>query len=152
MWLKLPIGIIFFNRRARAQVWRHKDQVYFYESPVTKDFWYTVFEDVKGWKRLAIHEIGQDHNDAAPGVKNIQVRWTLDGNSWVNAINLDKATEAWIHRHHGGISIKLEEFLALKYTVLMAENIKLEMRITSALGNGQDLESYVVYEELERVR
>ena len=123
------------------------------EMPPILNQWYTVFdaEDV----RLLWCIIMQDNDEAA--VKNVEVRWTIDGNVYWTFDGVPAATEYYVYRYYGASDGGTDGLLP-GLTVRNAggcvdkrgHSFKVEVRIISALGTLQVLRCYCVRETLEQ--
>lgn len=122
------------------------------ETPPVQNTWYEVFdaEDV----RLLWCVIRQDNDETA--AKDIEVRWTIDGNVYLEQVGLNDATSMWVWRDHdpsvggtGGLSSSTSIFNAAYYTDKRGLDFKVEVRITSVPGTNQRLRCWCVRETLE---
>lgn len=121
-------------------------------APPTLNNWETVFdeEDVRLlW--CVIHQSNDETN-----AKNVEVRWTIDGNEYLVAVALSDLTLNWIYRSYApsaggtaGLANSATEKNACGYTDKRGQSFKVEVRITSALGTNQTLSCYCVRETLE---
>ena len=122
------------------------------ETPPVQNTWYEVFdaEDV----RLIWCWIYQSNteNDA----KDIEVRWTIDGNVYFVAVALDDATPNYIYRiwtpsggGTAGLASTATEANAGHYVDKRGLDFKVEIRMTSVPGTNQLLQCRCVRETLE---
>lgn len=123
------------------------------ESPPIQNQWYTVFdaEDV----RLLWCWVQQQNGEVAS--KNVEVRWTIDGNVYFLYVTISDGTEYYIYRNTppslGGTdgllwsdSITNAAFFVDK----RGHSFKVEVRMVSAPGTNQQLLCYCVRETLEQ--
>jgi len=122
------------------------------EAPPVQNTWYEVFHayDV----RLSWCEILQTNTETA--AKDIQIRWTIDGNVYFVQRSLANNTIEYIHRNRlpstggtAGLGYTATEVNANKYTDKRGQDFKVEVRIISALGTAQTLICRCVRETLE---
>jgi len=120
-------------------------------SPVT-DVWYPVLTESD--VRLLLFSIMQINDDEA--VKDIEVRWTLDGNVYTVEIqNAENGAQYYIAKDkHSSVVGGLDNNIDLiscggKILDKRALEAKLEIRITSACGTNQMLIGACLYETLE---
>jgi len=121
-------------------------------APPVQNQWYTVFDayDV----RLLWCIIYQSNGEAA--AKNLEVRWTIDGNVYLGSIAaLDSATY-WVFRDHvpstggtAGLGLWAGTFNSAYLVEKRGQDFKVEVRITSPLGTNQFLLCRCVRETLE---
>jgi len=128
------------------------DTEYVNVAPPEQNVWYEVFtdEDV----RLLLCVIRQTNTEAA--AKNVQIRWTIDGNVYWCLIALAHNTLNYVYRDHNpsaggaaGLTFAATWRNACFYTDKRGINFKVEVRITSALGTNQTLTCWCVKETLE---
>jgi hypothetical protein len=133
-------------------MWLDHDTDVVSEAPPTWNQWYTVFDadDV----RLLWCVIYQSNDEQA--AKNVEVRWTIDGITYLVAFSLANNTLTWIYRDYkpstGGILGLLTSAVALNgamYVDKKGQSFIVEIRITSANGTSQVLNGYCVRETLE---
>lgn len=123
------------------------------QEPPVQNTWYTVFNanDV----RLLICEVEQYNDEEA--AKDIEVRWTCDGNVYVHAMTAVAGDQYYIYRNKYESS-ELQEPLgdsptlvnAAMYVDKRALSFKVEVRITSVVGTNQILVGRCVRETLEQ--
>lgn len=122
------------------------------EAPPILNQWYTVFDadDV----RLLWCWIRQTNTEAA--AKNIEVRWTIDGNVYLVSDPLASGVPDYIFRipnpSGGGVAglyYRAPDANACLYVDKRGQRFKVEVRITSALGTAQILTCWCVRETLE---
>jgi len=122
------------------------------EEPPVQDIWYEVFHayDVRVIQCALI----QDNDELA--VKDIEVRWTIDGNVYLGTLACDDLTVYYARRHYSaslggtsGLEILLTALNAASYTDKRGQDFKVEIRITSVLGTNQRLRCWCVRETLE---
>lgn len=122
-------------------------------SPPILNQWYTVFEahDV----RLLWCVTRQKNDESA--AKNLEVRWTIDGNVYRSAASHVHDTVYYWYRGHlpsavgtAGLYSTTTSSTAGKYTDKRGIDFKVEVRITSALGTNQTFDCWCVRETLER--
>jgi len=128
------------------------DSDYVAQIPPVQNVWYEVFHayDV----RLIWCTVFQLNDETA--AKNIEVRWTIDGNVYVAPFSLAHNTYEWIFRtfersldappglYHSAIRYNAAYFVDKR-----GQDFKVEIRITSALGTNQALYCWCVRETLE---
>jgi len=141
-------------RRAR-QVWRLQDtQSYDKTSGVTNGVYYTIFEDLKGWKK--IYWINFIRDDAGSNPRNTYFRFTIDGVIYYGRyLSLPANNNVWIYKDKNeagpswiGLHITLTEFLAMKYTYLSTESVKFEVMIYSPIAS-EEIHGKITVAELE---
>lgn len=131
--------------------WQDHDADEVSEAPPVQNTWYEVFdaEDV----RLLLCLVRQENDETA--VKDIEVRWTVDGTVYVRASTLNHATNYWIHRAEDPSTAANElvastsRYNAGFYTDKRGLSFKVEVRITSPVGTNQTLVCRCVRETLE---
>jgi len=131
---------------------RDHDTAAVYETPPAQNEWYEVFHDQD--VRLLLCEIRQTNteNDA----KDIEIRWTIDGNVYFLSTSLDDATPGYIYRaappSAGGTSGLATSGILYSGAYRVDKrglDFKVEVRITSLPGTAQTLRCWCVYETLE---
>ena len=122
------------------------------QAPPVQNTWYTVFDasDV----RLLWCVIQQTNDETA--AKDLEVRWTIDGNVYLVALSLDALTEAYIFRSHepstagtDGLTDSADPRNGTFYCDKRGKAFKVEVRITSVVGTNQTLTCWCVRETLE---
>lgn len=122
------------------------------ETPPAQNTWYEVFdaEDV----RLIWCCVLQNNDETA--AKDIEVRWTIDGNVYLGTASVANNTFNWAYRNQyassggtTGLNLGAAEFNASKYTDKRGLTFKVEVRITSLPGTNQRLRAWCVRETLE---
>ena len=126
------------------------DQVF--EIPPIQNTWYEVFhaQDV----RLLWCTLYQSNTENA--AKDIEVRWTIDGNVYFVSVSLADATRNWVYRTYdisaggtaGLVSVVPTQNAAF-YTDKRGLSFKVEVRMTSLPGTAQQLQCRCVRETLE---
>jgi len=120
--------------------------------PPVQNTWYEVFRayDV----RLLWCQIYQTNDEAA--IKDIEVRWTIDGTVYFVTVPLASATFSFVYRAANasaggtsGLTISATDVSAARYVDKRGQDFKVEVRITSALGTNQRLMCRCVRETLE---
>jgi len=123
------------------------------EAPPILNQWYTVFdaEDV----RLLWCTVIQTNNEYT--AKNVEIRWTIDGNVYFWTAALVSHDENYVYRTQtpstggtNGLYIQLPEMNAAAHVDKRGHSFKVEVRITSALGTNQGLICYCARETLEQ--
>lgn len=122
------------------------------EVPPVQNTWYEVFdaEDV----RLIWCIIFQTNDEAAN--KDVETRWTIDGNIYFYSDNLPNNTLHWVYRSRdpstagtAGIIISATAVNAGYYVDKRGQVFKVEVRMTSVPGTNQVLLCDCVRETLE---
>lgn len=122
------------------------------ETPPIQNTWYEVFhaEDV----RLLFNTMYQTNDEAA--AKDIEVRWTIDGNVYFVTTNLANGTLNYIHRRYppsaggtSGLGVTAAIFNAAYYIDKRGLDFKVEVRMTSVPGTNQTMRCSCVRETLE---
>lgn len=122
------------------------------ESPPVQNTWYEVFhaEDV----RLNWCTIYQESDDVV--AKDIEVRWTIDGNVYFVAESLADSSYFYVWREYmpsaggtAGLTAAVGIRTACYFTDKRGLNFKVEVRMTSVPGINQSLRCYCVRETLE---
>jgi len=122
------------------------------EVPPVQNTWYEVFhaEDV----RLLWCWLNQTNDENA--AKDIEVRWTIDGNVYLGSALVDDAASYYVFRDHNasaggtaGIIISNTLYNAGTRIDKRGLDFKVEIRITGALGTNQSLQCRCVRETLE---
>ena len=122
------------------------------EAPPVQNTWYEVFdaEDV----RLIWCEIYQTNTDIA--AKDIEVRWTIDGNVYLVTVSLDDDTVNFIYRDRAPSAVGTAGLTSTPTEVNAGFNVdkrglafKVEVRMTSVPGTAQVLRCRCVRETLE---
>ena len=133
--------------------WRDHDSDVVNEAPPILNNWYPLFdaEDVS----LIWCVVRQQNDETA--AKDIEVRWTIDGNVYFTSDSLAHNSLEYIYRDHmpslGG-TFGLTASAAAQNAALRVDkggqSFKVEVRITSALGTNQVLTCWCVRETLEQ--
>lgn len=122
------------------------------ETPPVQNTWYEVFdaEDV----RLIWCTIYQVSDDIV--AKDIEVRWTIDGNVYFIAVSLDDSTLSYIFKNTygstgrtAGLGSSAAAVNAGYHTDKRGLAFKVEVRMTSVPGVNQSLRCYCTRETLE---
>ncbi len=122
------------------------------ETPPDQDFWYLVFdaEDV----RLLWCRLFQVNDEAA--AKNIELRWTIDGNVYLRNIALDSNIDYYGFRNYypstggtAGLQITVDMVNAAQYVDKRGHSFKVEIQMTGVPGTNQNLQCQCVRETLE---
>jgi hypothetical protein len=122
------------------------------EAPPVINVWYTAFdaEDV----RLIWCAITQ-HNDES-AAKEIQVRWTIDGQVYWVADSVDSDAIKYVYRNREpslagtqGLVVSTSTYNAAYYVDKRGLDFKVEVRLTDAAGTNQTLICDCVRETLE---
>ena len=133
--------------------WRDHDSDVVDESPPILNEWYPVFdrEDV----RLLFCDIFQTNTETA--AKDVEVRWTIDGNIYFVSVSLANGTHQYVHRvpqpslaGTGGLGTAAGVVNAGYHADKRGQSFKVEIRITSPLGTAQRLVCWCVPETLEQ--
>ena len=131
---------------------RDHDTDLLYEAPPVQNTWYEVFdaEDV----RLLWCDIFQSNTEVA--AKDIEVRWTIDGNVYFLSLSLADSTATYIYRGRspsaggtGGLASTGTEVNAVYHVDKRGLAFKVEVRMTSVPGTAQVLQCRCVRETLE---
>lgn len=134
-------------------MWRDHDTDIVDELPPVQNEWYTVFdaEDV----RLLWCRLEQNSDDVV--AKDIEVRWTIDGNVYFVTFSLDDTTAEFIYRNYApsvggtqGLWHTTLEQQAAFYIDKRGQDFKVEVRMTSVPGVNQRLRCWCVRETLEQ--
>jgi len=123
------------------------------EAPPVLNQWYTLFDDTD--VRLLMVIVIQTNDELA--AKTIEMRWTVDGTVYSTSFNCANNTEYYVYRDTrtsadptGSLSFIATMYTAMgRYLDKRGQTLKVEVRITSALGTNQTLVSRAVYETLE---
>jgi len=122
------------------------------EVPPVQNTWYEVF-DAEDVRLLWCHIFQTNDENAA---KDIEVRWTIDGNVYFVAVALDDNTVNFIFRNRSPSSVGVAGLTATATESNAALNVdkrglsfKVEIRMTSLPGTNQLLRCYCVRETLE---
>jgi len=122
------------------------------EAPPVQNTWYEVFnaQDV----RLIWCVITQSNGETV--VKDIEVRWTIDGNVYFISTSLDNNTANWIFRTRApstggtaGLGATDSTVNASSFVDKRGLSFKVDVRITSVPGTNQTLLCECVRETLE---
>lgn len=122
------------------------------ETPPVQNTWYEVFHayDV----RLLICAIEQVNDEAA--AKDVEVRWTIDGNVYFDVVPLADSTLNWVYRNRlpsaggtTGLAVAASFVNAVRYTDKRGHDFQVEVRTTSVPGTNQVLTCWCVRETLE---
>uniref|UniRef100_A0A6M3X856 Uncharacterized protein n=1 Tax=viral metagenome TaxID=1070528 RepID=A0A6M3X856_9ZZZZ len=121
-------------------------------TPPVQNTWYPLFDadDV----RLLWHTVFQSNDETA--AKDIEIRWTIDGNVYFVAVNLDSGGTVYVYRGRMASGAGTSGLLTIDtatnacFTVdKRGKSFKVEVRITSVVGTNQRLLSRAVRETLE---
>ena len=122
------------------------------ESPPILNNWYEVFHDED--VRLIFCTVYQTNDETA--AKDIEVRWTIDGNEYFRAFSLADSTTEFLYRQAdpgvagvSGLWHQVGWTTAAFHSDKRGQHFKVEVRITSVLGTNQRLRCYCVRETLE---
>ena len=122
------------------------------ESPPDQNTWYEVFhaQDV----RLLWCWIRQKNDEAA--AKDVEVRWTIDGNVYFASVSLADDTDSYVYRSWtpsaagtSGLVVDTANRNAAWFVDKRGQDFKVEIRMTSLPGTNQRLRCYCVRETLE---
>lgn len=121
------------------------------EQPPVQNQWYPAFhaEDVR-----LIWCVVQQNNDETVN-KDVEVRWTIDGNVYTSTTSLPDSTDYWVHRGHeaAGGTYDLRFDTSRKNAGYNVDkrglDFKVEVRQTAALGTNQRLRCWCVRETSE---
>ena len=122
------------------------------EEPPVQNTWYEVFHayDV----RLLYCMVTQKNDEVA--AKDIEVRWTIDGNVYLRSLSHDDDTSNYWFRDTSpstggtlGLYASTTSLNASRYTDKRGHDFKVEVRMTSVPGTNQSLRCYCVRETLE---
>ena len=122
------------------------------ELPPVQNTWYEVFhaQDV----RLLYCVIEQTNTDTV--AKDVEVRWTIDGNVYFLLRNLPNATLEWVYRDRlesllgtQGLDNSATELNAVWHSDKRGLDFKVEIRMISVPGTNQTLGCWCVRETLE---
>jgi hypothetical protein len=122
------------------------------EAPPILNQWYTVFDDED--VRLLGCFIKQSNDEVA--AKDIEVRWTCDGNVYFVSADTANSVEYEVYRTKIPSWAGIDGLNSVPAAVVpfvtrdkRAQSFKVEVRIVSVLGTNQTLECYCVRETLE---
>ena len=122
------------------------------EAPPVQNQWYEVFHDED--VRLLACTIHQKNDEIA--VKDVEIRWTIDGNVYFCSIPMDDDTIIFVYRtldpSTGGTAGLYQTVLwanASFYEDKRGLDFKVEVRMTSVPGTNQSLLCRCVKETLE---
>ena len=122
------------------------------EAPPVQNTWYpgTDDEDVRH-----IWCVVYQKNDEA-AAKDVEIRWTIDGNVYLKAFSLTDGTNTWIFKNREpsaagttGLATLNTSINAGGYADKRGQAYKTEIRMTGAPGTNQTLSMWDVYETLE---
>ena len=122
------------------------------ETPPVQNTWYTAFdaEDV----RLIWCSVTQSNDEVAP--KNIEIRWTIDGNVYLTALALGSSATVVVYRGRApsaggtaGLLTAPPDLNAGYYVDKRGKAFKVEARMTEVPGTNQNLLCRCVRETLE---
>lgn len=122
------------------------------EAPPTVNVWYTLFddEDVR-LLEMFVQQINEEEEN-----KTLQVRWTIDGNVYFVEIDAANTTEYYVFRNlipslggTLGLSSSSNQNRAFIDDFKCGLSFKVEVRIITAVGTNQALNSLAVHETLE---
>jgi hypothetical protein len=141
-----------YGGAAKKYAWKDHDTDIVNMLPPVLNQWYTVFdaEDV----RLLEMYIAQVNTETDP--KDVEVRWTIDGNVYFVTVTVANGVENYIYRTMdpstagtSGLTDTIVENPAFIHNDKRGLDFKVEVRIISALGTAQRLVAYAVRETLE---
>jgi hypothetical protein len=122
------------------------------EHPPIQNQWYVLFDELD--VRALVIAIEQDNGENA--AKELEMRWTCDGNVYLHTFNADSGQQYYASRskRESGSGDELEILDVVQTPMLgvldkRAQHFKVEIRITSALGTVQNLNGWAVIETLE---
>ena len=133
--------------------WRDHDTYVVNEAPPNLNEWYEAFdlEDAS----LIWCRVRQTNTETA--AKDVEVRWTIDGNPYFTSVSLESGTWQFVYRSMppssggtAGLTATAASYLAAYYAAKHGQSFKVEVRITSALGTAQTLRCECVPETLEQ--
>jgi hypothetical protein len=122
-------------------------------APPVLNQWYTLFHayDV----RLLWCKVLQTNTEAA--AKDIEIKWTIDGNVYFASISCNSGTDYFIYRQQApsvagtsGLYFQAATVNAVYYVDKRGQDFKVEVRIVTALGTAQTLLCQCVRETLEQ--
>lgn len=121
-------------------------------SPPVQNTWYTILDE----EDVRLLYVFVDQTNTEEEAKDLEFRWTIDGEIYVGVKNLDHANCLWCYRMkvcNPVVTDYIDSSGAPKLsdndTYLCALDIKIEVRMTSAAGTAQTLNGYAQYETLE---
>jgi len=132
--------------------YRDHDSIRVIVAPPIQNQWYTVLDahDV----RLLWCVTYQNNDDLA--AKDIEVRWTIDGNVYLGTVSLPNITYRYWFRYWplsaggtGGLLSTLGDINPAYYVDKRGIDFKIEFRMTSVPGTNQSMRIIVTYETLE---
>ena len=122
------------------------------EAPPVQNTWYEVFHDQD--VRLLLCRVRQSNTEVA--AKDVEVRWTIDGNVYLVSASLDDTSTYWVFREEtpstggtAGLATDSSRKNATYYVDKRGLDFKVEVRMTSVPGTNQTLLCQCVYETLE---
>jgi hypothetical protein len=132
-----------------AGAWMDHDAVLKLEAPPVINQWYTVFHDYN--VRLIWCTLMQYNDETA--VKNLEIRWTIEGTVYFTTVSAVESTEYYIYRNTvpstggtDGLGSTTDLRNAAFYVDKRGLDFLVEIRITSALGTNQVIAGTCVYE------
>jgi hypothetical protein len=133
-------------------MWKDHDTAELNAAPPAFNTWITVFHDYD--VRLLWCRVKQSNTET--NVKNIHIRWTVDGHVYYDNIPLANNTWAWIYRNESpstggtdGLADNSGQYNATKWMDKCGQDFLVEVLIATALGTAQTLVCDCVYETLE---
>ena len=128
-----------------------EDSDYLIQAPPVQNQWYTVFDAVD--VRLLVCAIVQNNDDVA--AKDLEIRWTIDGNVYFMADTFGQGILEYIYRRYApstGGTDGLHDTSAVQGAAIHAAKnglaFKVEVRMTSVPGTNQQLRCWCVRETL----
>jgi hypothetical protein len=138
----------------KKYMWIDHDAMELYKNPPVQNTWYTAINEVD--VRLLWCQFYQSNAEAA--VKEIEMRWTIDGHVYFCAMNAASLTPYYVNKDEynstgGAAGLYVEDVTqnAGFYVDKRGHSFKVEIRIITAPGTTQHLYCYCVYETLEEV-
>jgi hypothetical protein len=136
----------------KKYAWQDHDTDVIYEDPPILNQWYTLFDDED--VRLLEMRVLQANDESA--AKDIEVKWTIDGNVYFTTINANNNAPYFVFRNLNqssggtdGLASSLTENPAFIHDFKCGLSFKVELRIITAPGTSQILTSDAVHETLE---
>lgn len=136
--------------KANKYAWKKQPIAIKEMAPPTLNEWHTILDTTEDVRALFISLV---QTNTETGAKNVNIKITIDGITLTKATDLSAIHATYYYAYIGSnvdaLAIITTFVLPCYYYPLEGQSMKVEMRITSALGTAQTLYGYVQYETLE---
>jgi hypothetical protein len=137
---------------AKKYAYLDHDPPHLVQVPPVINTWYQLYHDYDV-RQLLMSALYRDDEETGA---TIEVRWTCDGNIYVSSVDADDQIQYYIYKtKYNSVEIQPlnDDFGPGGYKGLYrdkrAQDFKVEVRVTTAVGTNARLEAWALYETLE---